>query len=719
MKKRIITTFAIALFLYSQVQAQPSQQDVQRYSTYYSNGMQYLKNQQYSSAIIEFRKVLRFSPYDLTIQEALANAYYARAQYYRSTTKEIKKALIDCKSAYFYSKYWNKQTNDTLNSLANSCLKDINDFEKRLAINSTPQTRFSNARALKAQGELAASGYDFHQLKNGQYSTVAYENLGNIYKNLNNLSLGMEYIKEAIDLNPKNAKLHFLYGVMLDEAKNYEASMEQYNLALQYGDKSPELIEILENKWTQNIVNNPSDAQGYINLGAIFQKQGNFEAARAQYQKAYQLNPNDDVILNNLASLYIQEKKYQEAVRVYDKILAKNPNDLDTLQYKAIALKELFRYDEALSVYENILAIKPNDTNAKENIENIVMNNFSGEKLQKYLAQKAATSQNSYEAQFNYALELHKNKNYTSAIQYYKKALELNPTKEEVYINLAQIYIENKNFEAANEICQKGLLVLPSSEKLKTYLADIKNYNAGSQYNLASKLYSEKQYDKALNQFLQIQDKTKEVNLAIASCYWQMLNYKKANEYYQKVLALEPNNIEALANSAWAYYSMNDFTNAKLNANKILSFDKTNKTANELLESIHENEYSLQLQEALDLYEKGDFAKSLNVLDKYLAKKPNDSYAIYYKGLNLEELKKPNEAIKQYRNLISKDTTFAPAYYSLAIALDNSEQYNEAVTNYEKFISLKGNEKDEMTNFATNRIKELKDYLAKVNGNQK
>jgi Tfp pilus assembly protein PilF len=258
MKKRIITFLAITLFLYNYANAEISQQDAQRYSTYYSNGMQYLKNQQFSSAIVEFKKVLRFSPYDLTIQEALANAYYARAQYYRTTTKEIKKALIDCKSAYFYAKYWNKETSQNLTSLANSCLKDINDFEKRLAINSTLQARFNNARILRAQGELAASGFDFQQLKTGEYSTLAYENLGNIYKNLNNLSLGMDYIKEAINLNPKNAKLHFLYGVMLDSAKNYEASMEQYNLALQYGDKSPELVEILENKWTQNIVNNIS-----------------------------------------------------------------------------------------------------------------------------------------------------------------------------------------------------------------------------------------------------------------------------------------------------------------------------------------------------------------------------------------------------------------------------------------------------------------------------
>ena len=71
MKKRIIIALAITLFLNNFADAQVSQQEAQRYSAYYSNGMQYLKNQQFSSAIVEFKKVLRFSPYDLTIQEAL------------------------------------------------------------------------------------------------------------------------------------------------------------------------------------------------------------------------------------------------------------------------------------------------------------------------------------------------------------------------------------------------------------------------------------------------------------------------------------------------------------------------------------------------------------------------------------------------------------------------------------------------------------------------
>ena len=716
MKKRIVLAIGIALFLSSKVLADVSQRDIQRYSAYYSNGMQYLKNQQFSSAISEFRKVLRFSPYDETIQNALVNAYYARAQYFHKTTKEAKKALVDYKNAYFYAKYWN---NGIDANLANSIFNEINSLEKKLAISQNPQSRLQNAKALKAQGELAASGYDFQQLKNSQYKEIVYENLGNIYKNLNNLSQGMDYMKEAININPKNAKLHFMYGVMLDSAKNYEASMEQYNLALQYGDKSPELMEILENKWTQSVVDSPNNAQGYINLGAIYQKQGNLEAARAQYQKAYQLNPDDEVIMYNLASLYVAQKNHQGALNVYDKILAKNPSKIDVLEYKATALRELMRYDEALSTYEQLLALNPNNNNAKANIEDIVMNNFSGEKLRNYLGKKAAHNPNSYEAQFNYALELHKNKNNALALEYYRKALTLNPAKEEVYLNLAQIYIEEQDYKSANEVCQKGLLVLPNNQKLKTYLADIKNYNSSSIYATATKFYEQKNYQSAISKYLEIENKTLEVNMAIASCYWQLQDYATANKYYQEVLKKEPNNLEVLSNSAWAYYSLNDIANAKAMLNKILSYDKANKNAQDLLNSIYETEYSAQLQEAISLYEQAQYGKSFAILDSYLTKKPNDSYAMYYKGLILEEMKKPQDAIKQYRALISKDSSFAPAYYSLAVALDNAEKYDEAVKNYEKFISLKGNENDEMTNFSSSRIKELKEYLTQVNGSQK
>lgn len=714
MKKKVITILAIFLFL-SAYGAEISQQDVQRYSVYYSNGMEYLKNQQYSSAIVEFRKVLRFSPYDDTIKEALANAYASRAHYYRTTTKEITKALVDYKSAVFYAKFWSEENSVSMVNLANSAQKDIADFEKRLGMSSEPASKLHSAKILKAQGELAAAGYELQTLLNTSVKEEAYENLGNIYKNLNNLKMAMDYFKTAIDINPKNAKMHFLYGVMLDEAKNYEASMEQYNLALKYGDKSPELLEILENKWTQNIVNNPSDAQSYINLGAIYQKQGDLENAKAQYLKAQNIDSSDDTALYNLASLYVQKKEYLNAIGVYNKLLAKKADNIEVLNYKASAYMELKNYDEAIKQYEAILALQPENRDAKANYDNIVLNHFSGQKLQSFLLSKAQSNPTSYEAQFNCALEYHKNKNLESAIQFYKKALNVNPSKEETYINLAQIYLEQGKYDSAEQIAEKGLMLLPNSPELKKYLTDAKNFTANKMYDNATKLFNEKKYKEAINQYQKIPNKTKEVNMAIASCYWQMKDFKNANKFYQEILLSNPNDTEALVNSAYAYYSLNDIENAKQTAQRVLAINSTNTDAQNLIKDIESTEVANLLQEAILKYEAEDYTSASSLVNKYLSKNPNDEYGIYYKALCLDGLKKNSDAIKQYKQLISKNPNFVDAYYSLAVDYDNMENYKEAVVNYQKFVDFKKGAKDDMTKFAVERIKELTDYLNALN----
>ena len=78
----------------------------ERVNIYYNNGVTYFKDKKYSSAILEFKKVIRQRPYDKTVQNALAMAYLARAQYYIDSEKAYKKAINDLRSALTYLKYW-------------------------------------------------------------------------------------------------------------------------------------------------------------------------------------------------------------------------------------------------------------------------------------------------------------------------------------------------------------------------------------------------------------------------------------------------------------------------------------------------------------------------------------------------------------------------------------------------------------------------------------
>ena len=178
-----------------------------------------------------------------------------------------------------------------------------------------------------------------------------------------------------------------------------------------------------------------------------------------------------------------------------------------------------------------------------------------------------------------------------------------------------------------------------------------------------------------------------------------------------------PNNKEALANSAYAYYSLKDYDNAKKTAQKLLSLDKANKEALDIINSLKQSELENVMAEMTAKYDSGDYNAALNAANKLLGLEANNEYGLYYKGLCFDELKKSKDAINTYKQLVSKHPNFENGYYSLAVAFDNAENYKEAVSNYEKFLSLAGTKKinNEMTTFTKNRLQELKDYLGKLN----
>ena len=118
-----------------------------------------------------------------------------------------------------------------------------------------------------------------------------------------------------------------------------------------------------------------------------------------------------------------------------------------------------------------------------------------------------------------------------------------------------------------------------------------------------------------------------------------------------------------MVNSAYAYYSMDDMQNAKQTAQKILAIDKTNKEALDIIANIDKASIDEILNTAIGQYEKGDYSNALATVGKFLAKRQDDAYGLYYKALILDELKKPKEAGWIYRSLIQKHPDFINAYY--------------------------------------------------------
>ncbi len=708
MNKRIYTLVLALVLLSANVGYCDTPEDIkERYTIYYNNGVSFYKEKHYSDAIREFKKVLRYVPYDNNVKNALYTAYIARGEYFLNTEKQPKKAMNDFKSALFYMQYWNDNNSDVDKTELTNTKSKLDRLVKQYEGTNTG-VRLQNANALRAQQEIAAAGYDFNTLKGTNYNYNALVSLFDIYKSLNNQKMALDSIREIVKLKPQDGMMHYKYALMLDDIGNTAAAGDEYALAFKYGNG--ETLETLKNLWQARSLKNPNDTSALINLGAIYQKQKQYDLAKAQYLKAQDLDPNDSVVLTNIASLYLETNNYNGAIDIYNMMIQKNPNDIKPLFYKAEAYKKLNDNKSAIAEYRKILKLENNNEEA-QNAINSIISNLKGDELIAFLKDDANSNPLDYDKQYSAAYELHKNKNYTEAINYYKKAIAINPNTPEPYINIAQIYRLQNDTTKASAAIAHGLSNLPDNKDLLSMQNDIQTETAGNLYNSAANYFNSGDYKTALENYLKIQLQTPEVLYAIASCYFELNENEKAIEYFKRVLEKNPNDTKAMYFIATSYVNLQN-TNEGINyLNKILSIEPDNNDAKTALNSLKQGEEGKNLDMAISFYEKKQYKESLSLLDKILAQNPKNAYAYYYRGVIYEEMNNPDGAIEEYKKGIDADKDFSLCYYMLAVALDNKEQYNEAVSYYEKYLTLKAGVDDDYSKYVNSRLKELKDYL--------
>lgn len=690
--------------------------DPERLNIYYNNGITYLKDNKYSSAILEFKKVLRQRPYDLSVRKSLATAYIARSNYYKNSEKSYKKAINDLRSAVTYLKYWEETTDDSQKAIVQNAINDVEYLKRMYAPLKSEEATLQEAKNLRAGGEFAASLYEYNRLLSSKkYRETALTTASDIYKSLNNEKRALDFIRIATSENNGNGMLHFKYAVILEDIGNDDAAMDEYSRALKYANNNNALLDSLQNLWMARSVQNPKDSQALINLGAVLQKRNNLELAKAQYLKARQINPNDPVSLINLASVYTELKDYDNAIKVYDEMLLRNQGDLSARFYKAKLLEQKGQIQDAVKLYNEILTLKKDDENAR-NALNDLLSGLTGEKLESYLYQEAMNRPNDYDAQFKYAFEAHKNKKYLAAIEFYKKAIAINPKNPEPFINIAQIYMEqNENSKAQNAVLH-GLSFLPDNLELKKMNDTLSKAGANELYQKGAELYNAKDYQGALSYYTKIPYQTPEILTVIGNCYMELGQNNLAKEYYSKVLQTNPNDQNALLMLANIAIDSKNNAEAKMYLNKVISIDPNNIDAKNILNALNEGEEGSLLDSAISMYENKNYQGSLSELEKLTLKNPKNAYAQYYKGLVLEELNQAEKALDAYKKSVAADPKFALGYYMAAVVLDTKEDYKSAVSYYEKFIQLKAAEgvEDEYSAYAKTRTAELKNYLSQL-----
>ncbi len=88
-------------------------------------------------------------------------------------------------------------------------------------------------------------------------------------------------------------------------------------------------------------------------------REGNYEAAAAQYERGLRDDPKSFLLLSNLGDCHFQRGRYAEALRLYERAIEILPTDHRLWFYKGQALVHLGRRAEAIDAFVEALVLRP------------------------------------------------------------------------------------------------------------------------------------------------------------------------------------------------------------------------------------------------------------------------------------------------------------------------------------------------------------------------
>ncbi len=115
--------------------------------------------------------------------------------------------------------------------------------------------------------------------------------------------------------------------------------------------------ELAVETYTEDLKLKPNDVKMLHSRGRAFQELGNFESAKADFEKALTQDPNNFQVLLSLSGLLLDEKSYASALLYAQKAEEISGAPAMASFLKGRALHQLGMIEEAMKAYENAIQI--------------------------------------------------------------------------------------------------------------------------------------------------------------------------------------------------------------------------------------------------------------------------------------------------------------------------------------------------------------------------
>ena len=453
---------------------------------------------------------------------------------------------------------------------------------------------------------------------------------------LENYFKALELFKSALEITPDDAVVNFKIAEIL--TKNGDNSG-----ALVYATKAAELDKT--NKYYlllaaeihkslsnykeataiyQRMIDNVEGTEEYLfDLAILYQFQGEDQKALETYSRAEAVFGVNEIVLREKQKIYLKKKDYEGLMKEWDKLIAEHPGEdtytielaqflithnmideakerlqqLHSGQQRDLLMSQIMltegKTGEALELASTTLESKDIDYASKLQILNSLLQNaLTTEDFDMIMTLTDGLADQYpeiYEVQAFSGDVMYQLENQEKALEYYVKAVEVDPAHFETWQNILQIEASLSDFDAMIKHSEKAMEYFPNQGALyyfcgtgylvnKEYKKSIQIFEQGKRYvtnsQLKSVFYGQmgdaynslKQYQKSYDSY-ESALKENPTNDHVLNNYSFFLSLKKAKldkaiEMSTKLVELHPDNPTYLDTHGWVLYTLEKYDEA-------------------------------------------------------------------------------------------------------------------------------------------------------------
>ncbi|NWF72320.1 MAG: tetratricopeptide repeat protein [Nitrospirae bacterium] len=601
----------------------------------------YLEKGQYQEAIIEYKNVAQLDPkdadahYQLALAQlklgGLTNLQGAFAELKRSTELDNTNQDAQLKLGELY----------LLGNEPNKARQQAD-----IVLVSTPQ----NTEGLLLRGRSLINEQRYpegmEELKKAidldPKNMHSYIELARAYLLSKDPDSAEAVLKQALAIEPRSVEIVMALGDLRLTTGKPEQAEAIYKQALDIAPQNEEIYLKLASfyqrsgKWSEveTIVQQlaslkPQDEKPHIYLGDFSTWLGQKDKALASYQRATEVNPSSLMARNKLIAHYLDTGKTSEAEARVKDILAKNSKDLDGRFFDARIRLAMHNTDEAISLLQGVLKDEPTFAGAQY---------FLGVAFM----QKGQTAQ---------------------ARGAFTEAVKLNPNLPEPRTALAEIYLADGSPDMAIEQAQAALQLNPRNVPAAIISGDA--YLRKGDFAKSRKVYE------AIAQALP-KEPIGPYRLGLVARAEK--NDPKALAYFEEALNRKPAAIEPLAQIVMIKQAQGKANEARERVMRQIDVVPNSSLLYDILGQLW--------LAAKDLVQaEQSFRKAIDLDNSLLS-------AYMHLGQTYHRAGKIDQAAKEFEAVLAKDPKVIPAHMVLGTIHDRRTEYDKAQVHYEAILKL-------------------------------